>query len=143
MERNKENLRAWVAALRSGEYKQGKGTLAHRSPGSGDSSPVQYCCLGVACELAKAAGVVRSEKMPYGDTVYVSVKNPGDTGADVLPLDVARWLGISTEDDPYAHNPYFTDGKDNTFTASYWNDEMEYDFDGIADLIENTYKLRD
>lgn len=33
----------WIAALRSGAYKQGKGRLRR-----GDS----YCCLGVLCEVA-------------------------------------------------------------------------------------------
>lgn len=36
----------WVAALRSGEYKQGKGTLKER----GDCPPL-YCCLGVLLEI--------------------------------------------------------------------------------------------
>lgn len=137
MEYNNENLRAWVAALRSGEYTQGQATLAHRLAGGDAPGLVKYCCLGVACELAKAAGIVRSENMPNGDTQYTSVENPDDTGSDVLPLDVGRWLGISNE-----HNPYFTDGK-TTFTASYWNDEMQYDFNQIAYLIEKTYKLNE
>lgn len=38
----------WVAALRSGEYKQGRGALRIRN--SDDSW--NFCCLGVACELA-------------------------------------------------------------------------------------------
>ena len=33
---------AWVAALRSGKYEQGRGALR-----TGDT----YCCLGVACDL--------------------------------------------------------------------------------------------
>lgn len=32
----------WVAALRSGKYKQGKGTLLAGG---------KYCCLGVLCEI--------------------------------------------------------------------------------------------
>lgn len=40
----KENIRKWVKALRSGRYVQGKGQLK----GAG------YCCLGVACELELA-----------------------------------------------------------------------------------------
>lgn len=34
----------WVAALRSGEYKQGQSLLLN-----GDN---EYCCLGVACKVA-------------------------------------------------------------------------------------------
>lgn len=35
----------WVAALRSGEYKQGKGTLYRENNDT-------HCCLGVACRIA-------------------------------------------------------------------------------------------
>ena len=40
---------AWVAALRSGEYTQGYGFLHQLDPDGHDT----YCCLGVACEVAK------------------------------------------------------------------------------------------
>jgi len=36
----------WVAALRSGEYKQGVGELAGR-----DQHATTYCCLGVLCRV--------------------------------------------------------------------------------------------
>lgn len=39
----KEQKDKWVAALRSGEYKQGKGYLHENSSNT-------YCCLGVLCE---------------------------------------------------------------------------------------------
>lgn len=37
-----ENAKKWVAALRSGEYRQGRGCLM---------SAEGYCCLGVACDV--------------------------------------------------------------------------------------------
>lgn len=37
----------WLQALESGEYRQGKYNLAIRAKES-----VEYCCLGVACEIA-------------------------------------------------------------------------------------------
>lgn len=36
----------WVAALRSGEYKQGKGILKEEVDGE-----VRHCCLGLLCEV--------------------------------------------------------------------------------------------
>src|ERR1044072_180997 len=42
MEINKDELRIWIAALRSGEYQQGNGTLQSKNG---------YCCLGVACKV--------------------------------------------------------------------------------------------
>lgn len=38
-----ENAKKWVAALRSGEYKQCKNRLAHAG---------RFCCLGVACDIS-------------------------------------------------------------------------------------------
>jgi hypothetical protein len=43
----------WLAALRSGKYKQGSGILAKTSVSSGKTN---YCCLGV---LAKVSGVTK------------------------------------------------------------------------------------
>lgn len=40
---NTENMKAWVAALRSGEYKQGRSCLR--------SADGTFCCLGVAGDL--------------------------------------------------------------------------------------------
>jgi hypothetical protein len=37
----------WIKALRSGEYKQGKGVLR-----SGTGKDASYCCLGVLCDVA-------------------------------------------------------------------------------------------
>ena len=45
---NKEAIMKWIAALESGEYKQGTGVL-HRVIDDKHS----YCCLGVACEIVK------------------------------------------------------------------------------------------
>lgn len=80
-----ENAKKWVAALRSGRYRQVKGYLR-----KGNS----YCCLGVACELAVAAGVI--------DPAGVSAAK-GDNGTFLyagnsidLPLKVQEWLGLSS-----------------------------------------------
>jgi hypothetical protein len=40
---NVDNVRKWLAALRSGEYAQGKSAMFRNG---------SYCCLGVACEVA-------------------------------------------------------------------------------------------
>lgn len=39
----------WLAALRSGKYAQGRGKLKWVS----DRGRVEYCCLGVLCEVAE------------------------------------------------------------------------------------------
>ena len=44
----KNIMKRWVSALRSGEFKQGKGALEAKG---------KHCCLGVLCELALVEGV--------------------------------------------------------------------------------------
>ena len=67
-----EFKKKWVAALRSGEYKQGMGLLKGEDWNGG---PFSYCCLGVACEVAgcknidgpfirKGAGIRGITKLP-------------------------------------------------------------------------------
>lgn len=52
------NQTKWLAALRSGQYKQGKGLL-HSLP---DDS---YCCLGVACEVAGLPKQYLEDRVAY------------------------------------------------------------------------------
>jgi hypothetical protein len=89
-----EEIKAqWVAALRSGEYKQGKWRLRlDASPATGkpwaDGKP-RYCCLGVLCELAVAAGII--ERAPVG---YWASSDHLAKISSVLPLAVAEWAGL-------------------------------------------------
>lgn len=46
--------KAWVKALRSGKYKQGRGTLLEDN---------RFCCLGVACSIA---GVDKKKMLDIG-----------------------------------------------------------------------------
>lgn len=60
----------WVAALRSGEYEQGRNFLFRNG---------RHCCLGVLCDLyTKETGIAW---------------NP--TSTQVLPVEVVRWSGVS------------------------------------------------
>lgn len=45
---NKENVKTWVNALRSGEYEQ---TTEHLCEVDDIDGTTGYCCLGVACDL--------------------------------------------------------------------------------------------
>lgn len=65
-------VKLWLAALRSGKYKQTKGQLKN-SEG--------HCCLGVASELAIQQGIVK--KFRHSDT-------------GLMPK-VKKWLGINSE----------------------------------------------
>ena len=65
-----KNAKKWVAALRSGKFKKATGQLR-----KGED---RFCCLGVACEVAKKAGVISGY----------------DPTAGGLPDEVQQWLGL-------------------------------------------------
>lgn len=70
---------AWVAALRSGKYKQAKGYL-RTSNG--------FCCLGVACDIASKHKWAKVEVEEGPKAIYYSGK---DT---LLPWSVQSALGF-------------------------------------------------
>ena len=111
----KEIAEKWVAALRSGEYKQHRGGLANRKR-------TKHCCLGVLCETAIKEGVemlveVRSE-MP-NDMYFEDA-----TGA--LPYSVQKWAGMKS-----SHGLL-----NDSLALTSINDELRKDFGFIADTIE-------
>lgn len=113
---NVENMRAWVAALRSGKYQQGRNTLR--------TVDGRFCCLGVACDISGLAQWTDHEVRGF---LY-------DGRKGVLPPRVAEWLGIDT-------NPELlpTHESGQTVPASNLNDGFGYTFDEIADAIEETW----
>jgi hypothetical protein len=108
----------WVAALRSGKYEQTAGSL-HDECG--------FCCLGVLCELAVQAGI-----MPAATLTPLGWKYGALGEGSVLPLEVRQWAGIGID-------PCVTvdlgEGREIT-SLSGLNDECEWSFGRIADLIE-------
>jgi hypothetical protein len=81
-------VKKWIAALRSGKYKQGQFRL-HTIDDNGTS---KFCCLGVACDLAVKAGVINKPKInEYGDFIY-------NREVAVLPKKIMKWLGIKSND---------------------------------------------
>jgi len=124
-----KNAQAWVAALRSGEYKQGRTCLAPTLD--------TYCCLGVACELAVKAGACTS--MNARDTcgkVYYSIRSSDKSTAHYvnpehytnLPKSVIDWLGIRVLKNDFDFSP------EEELTAL--NDTERKTFAEIADIIE-------
>lgn len=83
----------WIAALESGEYPKGVGALRTSNGG--------YCCLGVACELLVADGVVWPAEF-YVDEGCFSYRDvgaaPGDGSALVFLTDrMATLIGLTEE----------------------------------------------
>lgn len=114
---NKERLRMWVAALRSGEYTQGQEVLHHNDTDT-------WCCLGVACDVARKNGLtLETEIADSGVEVF-------DECHEYLPGSVQQWFGLPKCNPEFSETP-----------ASEWNDDREASFDEIADNIEIEYQL--
>jgi|SRR5688500_2127325 len=115
---NKENMRLWVAALRSGEYEQGHGALHDHND--------KFCCLGVACEVALKAGV-KMPVTPHGNYIRY--------GQEIshLPTVVQEWLGLPVMD------PFVAP----MVSAVSANDGHRWSFEQIADSVEALYGLRE
>lgn len=137
---NAENVQKVIAALRSGEHKQGTQALESRSYQAFDrcgKTELLRCCLGVACRAAIADGV----------PIEVCVMGTGtsfDGRIGDLPLAASQWLGLgedrnpmlivpqSVRDECYERNlPEWT-------TATDLNDTYALTFRQIADCFEAT-----
>jgi hypothetical protein len=114
----------WVAALRSGDYRQIKGNL-HQQSGETLDLRAGYCCLGVLCDLAYEAGVVRADfNTRSGIWSYGA-----DTDTGVLPREVLDWAGLKDPD------PFVPVG-DDVASLTTVNDDYLLPFSRIADLVE-------
>lgn len=80
---NAEVKKMWVEALRSGEYKQGRGQLRFGN---------EYCCLGVLCDLHSEA-VGGSWVKPEPDILWLGSSYDGEES--VLPTSVVEWAGLN------------------------------------------------
>ena len=125
----------WVAALRSGGYKQGVHFLRQDD---------KFCCLGVLCDLHHKA----HQKEGEDDTInsWFPTINPdiddapcfsyryGNTTS--LPSVVVDWCGLHSCDPPVQRIASFeNDHVTQDGTLSLFNDQGAT-FDQIADIIE-------
>lgn len=137
---NRENMKLWVAALRSGNYVQTEGALRKMVVGS--DTP-RFCCLGVATEVAIMRGAVtglRHALRDEGDEGggYVAI-NPSDHYENgTLPEAVREWLGVASSNPSIAR----VTNEGGSVEATGANDTLKWDFNRIADELEYTYMLR-
>lgn len=132
---NPERKAEWVAALRSGEYSQGQSCLRSNSG--------EFCCLGVATDLAAKAGIGNWVTDDNGEMIggphpvmpgmAVGFRENGvkTIEYDTLPLSVAEWLGFSK----YNNNPYVCSYEDHLASMN----DSGYTFEQIADIIEQEF----
>lgn len=118
---NKEWKDKWVAALRSGEYKQGIEALRYTShaPGNLFEDVKAYCCLGVLCDLVAKE---YPDQFYWEDDIF-HFKKDGRVYEEsyVLPgavIDIVGEPSIFPQ------------------TLMSYNDNARYSFNKIADLLE-------
>lgn len=107
----------WVAALRSGQYKQITGTLEELNP---DGTVKGNCCIGVYCHVLGLKGdpdEAHSDHKDVGNTEYFTRFEGGQVGE----LDCPEEYGLSS----YDQN-----------RLMHYNDHECWDFAKIADWIE-------
>lgn len=90
LEQQKANRKLWFKKLEETELKQGKGALCTRNN--------EYCCLGIACEVAIENGLLIEKWMDekYSDNVHLYGKRNEDISSAYLPSIVSDWLGMKT-----------------------------------------------
>lgn len=131
---NQARIRKFVEALRSKRFRQGHGALHRMRQGSDE-----YCCLGVACEVAIEDGL---DLKVSNDGHFVRY---GDEFGH-LPISVQAWYGFESE------NPSLTLVKrlhwwqrlfrkpvTSKRSAVAANDGLGWNFDHIADAFERKY----
>lgn len=115
----KENMKALIVALRSGQYAQGDLALCDGG---------RYCCLGVAADLTVKAG--EGKWLNEANSLRPSFLYNGLVEAQraFLPSPLLEKFGL------------FEDGNDdNAWFLVRLNDSGGYTFTEIADLLERKY----
>lgn len=121
MRMKKEHFEAWMTALRSGEYEQGKGALQT----VGKDGKATFCCWGVFCDLAVKAGVPVTVSDSHSMSAGKYVVYDGATAYP--PESVMEWAGVEHSEDLPVGLP------------ARWNDAAgpdAADFSTIADRLE-------
>lgn len=97
MKTKAEARQLWLAAMRSGKYRQGTGQLKFEKDGE-----ILHCCLGIACEVyMETEGVQEFETIfnPYGEApkpglIHYGFGPPKYLSWRSLPTEVIDWLGL-------------------------------------------------
>lgn len=122
----KKNIaKLWTAALRSGDYKQGRNALHTINKHNEET----FCCLGVLCDLYQKDRRKKKKKGLFVDKISPSVCIRYNDHAGSLPLEVMHWAGISSSTGRVSDPSYYS--------LAYLNDRLGYDFYNIAKFIED------
>lgn len=141
------NQKAWIAALRSGNYTQERGSLQNH---------FGYCCLGVACEVAGQDGITLSRETAalqlHGSSLnsqpevqgHLGLLNSGGAVCDEATMeDVKEVLEFILERYPESRvtktliqREWYNENAA-AIQLTNLNDNLQVPFEGIADVLEN------
>lgn len=131
---NKERVKLLVDALRSGDFEQANNMLRTKND--------TYCCLGVACEVARLNGIgIEWDKKEQGCDCEDCRDNRWNFNGsnEALGSDVADWYGFPV-DGAFANDPQIGDDEfGNAVSMIRANDDLGWDFKKIADAVEKKY----
>lgn len=138
MTMNKDIKARWIAALRSGEYKQGQEFLRARryERVDADNCPIyeeRFCCLGVLCDL-----YIKEVDVPEEFVKGYQVGSPYytyDGHSGVLPDAVQEWAELDSDVGEFRIND---DGFSKFQQLTKLNDKGKT-FEEIADVIEEYF----
>lgn len=131
---NRERVQLLVDALRSGNFEQGQNMLRTKDD--------TYCCLGVACEVARLNGIGLDWKAKETGCECQDCQDNRwhfDGSNEGLGEKVAAWYGFERNSHAVADPEIGNDESGNTVTTIRANDDYGWDFNRIADALESTY----
>jgi hypothetical protein len=136
----REFIVQWIDALRSGNYQQGHNQLVKRGK---YEKHWKFCCLGVGCDIAEEADIVKKVKRSSFSYSEMGFFDPGrelDTANysfTSMPYLLTKWLGWDELGLPFKKIPgALTDISYIEPTLMKLNDAEEFSFEKIADFIE-------
>jgi len=115
----------WVAALRSGDYEQGKMAL--------QTSDGKFCCLGVLCDLHRKTNKKKGITWDPTEETEADVRYLGEDA--FLPESVSEWAGLVNGDGESIKDPEVKTGNNLRKSLSELNDGGT-SFKKIAEYIE-------
>lgn len=143
---NPEIKEKWLAALRSGDYKQGQSKLRRILPklfkrtGGNDLTDERYCCLGILCELYIQDTGKGRWIMDDFDGEFKFDDGNGSSSYGMPTNAVYAWAGMSNDDGFYVDNKDFKAYKVEDSSSPYFGLAALNDggrrFPTIAKLIE-------
>lgn len=118
-----ENWKTWSADLKSGKYTQCRSRLK-----TDTNLGFNYCCLGVACNIAAAQGVGT-----WNDLAFGADNKSASTG--VIPTHISNQIfGAALDNSWFKISSASTESADTSFQGL--NDYFGFTFEDIAKVVD-------